>query len=78
MLMGALILYTAAIAVNPGLCPFTAGCRTPTPPPLPCVRGTGGHRHQVSGVYSMMRLYRNVFGFDPRMGQVMLIWAWPR
>ncbi len=74
LLMGALILYTAAIAVKSGAVPFhtwVPDAHSSAPSPVSVV--LAGIVIKVSGVYSMMRLYRDVFGFDPRMGQVMMI-----
>lgn len=74
LVTAALVLYTSAIAIKSGAVPFHSwvpDAHSSAPSPVSVV--LAGIVIKVSGVYSMIRLYRDVFGFDPRLGQVMLI-----
>lgn len=74
MLMGALVLYTAAIAIKSGAVPFHSwvpDAHSSAPSPVSVV--LAGIVIKVSGVYTMMRLYRDVFAYDSRIASVMLV-----
>ncbi len=74
MLTVALVLYTAALCIKSGTVPFhtwVPDAHSSAPSPVSVM--LAGIVIKVSGVYSMIRLFRDVFGSDPRIGNVMLI-----
>ena len=70
----AFILYMAALSVKSGVVPFHSwvpDAHSSAPSPVSVVMA--GIVIKVSGVYALMRIYRDVFLSDPKMGHVLAI-----
>ena len=71
-LMASMILFAAAILVKSGVVPFhtwVPDAHSSAPSPVSVM--LAGAVIKVSGVYSLMRIYRDVFLYDPALGRVL-------
>ncbi len=76
LLVAALLLFTAALAVKSGVVPFHAwvpDAHSSAPSPVSVM--LAGVVIKVSGVYALMRIYRDVFLCDARLGKALCVLA---
>ena len=74
LLPAVFILYTAALAIKSGVVPFhtwVPDAHSSAPSPVSIM--LAGIVIKVSGVYALMRIYRDVFLCDPATGSVLMV-----
>jgi multicomponent Na+:H+ antiporter subunit D len=76
MLNAAILLFVIALAIKSGVVPFhtwVPDAQLSAPSPVSVV--LAGVVIKVSGVYALMRVYRDVFLNDPKVGAALMILA---